>query len=57
MENDFLKKLVIRNATENEFLTIIMPWTRLEGWNHSDCDVTLQYNIDPEGYYLAFLDG
>ena len=50
------KRLVLRRMTEAE-LALALEWAVAEGWNPGLHDANCFYAADPEGFFLAELDG
>ena len=50
------KRLVLRNMTEAD-LALALEWAAAEGWNPGLHDANCFYAADPEGFFLAELDG
>jgi ribosomal protein S18 acetylase RimI-like enzyme len=48
--------LVVRNMTEAD-LALALEWAAAEGWNPGLHDANCFYAADPEGFFLAELDG
>ena len=50
------KRLVLRNMAQAD-LALALEWTAAEGWNPGLHDANCFYAADPEGFFLAELDG
>jgi GNAT superfamily N-acetyltransferase len=50
------KRLVLRNMRQAE-LALALEWAAAEGWNPGLHDANCFYAADPEGFFLAELDG
>jgi ribosomal protein S18 acetylase RimI-like enzyme len=50
------KRLVLRRMTEAD-LALALEWAAAEGWNPGLHDANCFYAADPEGFFLAELDG
>ena len=50
------KRLVLRRMTETD-LALALEWAAAEGWNPGLHDANCFYAADPEGFFLAELDG
>ena len=50
------KRLVLRRMTEAD-LALALEWAAAEGWNPGLNDAHCFYAADPEGFFLAELDG
>jgi len=48
--------LILRNMKQSE-LNIAIQWAASEGWNPGIDDATLFYQADPNGFFVAELDG
>lgn len=50
------KNLVVRNMTRAE-LDIVVEWAASEGWNPGLHDAEHFYRADPNGFFIALMDG
>jgi len=46
----------IRNATHEE-MKLFLEWANNEAWNVSEADINAFYHIDPQGFFIAELNG
>ena len=55
--SDTLKGLTLRNLAGAEELELPLSWAAREGWNPGLSDAAAFYAADPEGFFLASLEG